>query len=138
MIVADTSAWIDYVNGIIAPHTDLLDFELMNNRIITGDIIITEFLQGFKNDGEYVKAKEIMESLVYFDFVGHQNAYKAVENYRMLRRRGITIRKTIDVFIATFCIENDFPLIHNDRDFDPIEEIMGLQVRRLDLQLSIP
>ena len=130
MIVADTSVWIDYVNGVIAPHTNLLDFELINNRIITGDIIIAEFLQGFKNDADYYKAKEIMESLVYYDFLGHKNAYKAADNYRNLRKQGITIRKTIDVFIATFCIENNFQLIHNDRDFDPMEEILGLQVKR--------
>lgn len=130
MIVADTSVWIDYVKGVIAPHTNLLDFELINNQIITGDIIIAEFLQGFKNDADYSKAKEIMESLVYFDFLGQKNAYKAAENYRRLRKQGITIRKTIDVFIATFCIENNFQLIHNDRDFDPMEEILGLQVKK--------
>ena len=130
MIVADTSVWIDYVKGIIAPHTDLLDFELLNNQIITGDIIITEFLQGFKIDTDFIKAKELMASLVYYDFIGHKNAYKAADNYRKLRKQGITIRKTIDIFIATFCIENDFQLLHNDRDFDPMEEIIGLRVRR--------
>ncbi len=130
MIVADTSVWIDYVKGIIAPHTDLLDFELLNNQIITGDIIITEFLQGFKIDTAFIKAKELMESLVYYDFIGHKNAYKAADYYRKLRKQGITIRKTIDIFIATFCIENDFQLLHNDRDFDPMEEIIGLRVRR--------
>ncbi|MFA5903587.1 MAG: PIN domain nuclease [Desulfobacula sp.] len=130
MIVADTSVWIDYVNGIIAPHTDLLDFELLNNQVVTGDLIIAEFLQGFRNDSDYEKAKQIMESLTYFDFLGHKNAYKTAENYRTLRRQGITVRKTIDVFIATFCIENDFELIHNDHDFDPIEDLLGLRVKR--------
>lgn len=130
MIVADTSVWIDYVNGIIAPHTNLLDFELINNQIITGDIIIAEFLQGFKSDADFSKAKGIMDSLVYYDFLGHRNAHKAADNYRKLRKQGITIRKTIDIFIATFCIENDFQLIHNDRDFDPMEEILGLKVKK--------
>ncbi len=130
MIVADTSAWIDYVRGVRAPHTDALDYELMHNRIITGDLIIAEFLQGFRSDSDYRKAKKIMDSLEYHDFVGREIAVQAALNFRTLRRKGITVRKTIDVLIATFCIENDYDLIHNDRDFDPMEEILGLQVRR--------
>ncbi len=130
MIVADTSVWIDYVNGIDAPHTRLLDRELLDNRVITGDIIITEFLQGFREDKDYRAAKRIMESLEYRDFLGKELAYRAAENFRTLRKNGITVRKTIDVIIATFCIENTLELIHNDRDFDPMETILGLQVKR--------
>ena len=130
MIVADTSVWIDYVKGIDAPHTNILDYELIYNRVVTGDIIMVEFLQGFKNDREYLIAKQIMENLEYRDFLGKEIAIQAANNYRKLRRQGITVRKTIDVIIATFCIENRFPLIHNDRDFDPIEEILGLIVKR--------
>ena len=130
MIVADTSAWIDYVRGIDAPHTNLLDYELDHNRIITGDLIITEFLQGFRNEKEYQAAKEIMESLEYHDFVGKKITLQSAQNFRILRRSGITVRKTIDVIIATFCIENGFELLHNDRDFDSMEKILGLQVRR--------
>jgi len=130
MIVADTSVWIDYVNGIEAKHTNLLDYELINGRIITGDIIITEFLQGFKEEKDFEMAKKIMESLEYRDFLGKEIALKSAENFRKLRRNGITIRKTIDVIIATFCIENDFELIHNDKDFNPMEKILGLKIRR--------
>ncbi|MGD9974294.1 MAG: PIN domain nuclease [Desulfatirhabdiaceae bacterium] len=130
MIVADTSVWIDYVNGIIAPHTNALDYELEHNRIITGDLIIVEFLQGFKNEKEYEKAKQIMDSLEYMNFVGREISLKASNNYRILRKQGITVRKTIDVLIATFCMENDLSLIHNDKDFDPFEEILGLKVRK--------
>ena len=130
MIVADTSVWIDYVKGIDAPHTDMLDNELICNRVVTGDIIITEFLQGFKNDREYLAAKHIMDSLEYKDFLGKEIAIQAANNYRKLRKQGITVRKTIDVIIATFCIENGFPLIHNDRDFDPMEKNLGLIVKR--------
>ncbi len=128
MIVADTSVWIDYVNGVVAPHTDALDYELAHNRIITGDLIIVEFLQGFKNDADYEKARQIMDSLEYMNFVGREISLKAANNYRILRKQGITVRKTIDVIIATFCIENHFPLLHNDKDFDPFEEILGLNV----------
>lgn len=130
MIVADTSTWIDYVNGVQASHTDILDQELLRNRVITGDIIITEFLQGFKKEKDFQQAKGIMESLEYYDFVGREVAYKAAENFRKLRERGITIRKTIDVIIATFCIENNFSLIHNDRDFDFMETYLGLKVKK--------
>lgn len=130
MIIADTSVWIDYVRGIDAPHTNILDYELEHNRIITGDILIAEFLQGFRSERDYKAAKQIMESLEYRDFVGKDIAIQAAANFRKLRKNGITIRKTIDVIIATFCIENDFELIHNDRDFDPMEHYLGLRVRR--------
>ncbi len=103
---------------------------MLNDRIVTGDLIIAEFLQGFRDDNDYIKAKEIMESLAYYDFLEYKNAYKAAKNYRRLRKQGITIRKTIDVIIATFCIENNFQLIHNDHDFDPMEDILGLKVKR--------
>ena len=130
MIVADTSVWIDYVKGIDAPHTNILDYELIYNRVVTGDIIIAEFLQGFRNDREYLIAKQIMDNLEYRDFLGKEIAIQAANNYRKLRKQGITVRKTIDVIIATFCVENGFPLIHNDRDFDPMEEILGLIVKK--------
>ncbi len=130
MIVADTSVWIDYVKGIDAPHTNILDYELVCNRVITGDIIILEFLQGFKNDRDYLIAKQIMDNLEYRDFLGKEVAIQAANNYRKLRKLGITVRKTIDVIIATFCIENGFSLIHNDRDFDPMEELLGLVVKK--------
>jgi predicted nucleic acid-binding protein len=130
MIVADTSAWIDYVRGIDAPHTNLLDYELDHSRIVTGDLIIAEFLQGFRYEEDYQKAKQIMESLEYHDLVGKDMALRAAQNYRKLRKSGTTVRKTIHVIIATFCIENDFDLLHNDRDFDPMERLLGLRVRR--------
>jgi predicted nucleic acid-binding protein len=130
MIVADTSVWIDYVRGIDAPHTNLLDYALDRNRIITGDLIITEFLQGFRREKDYQAAREIMESLEYHDFVGKKIALQAAQNFRILQKNGITVRKTIDVIIATFCIENGFALLHNDRDFDAMEELLGLFVIR--------
>jgi len=130
MIVADTSVWIDYVRGIDAPHTNLLDYELDHSRIVTGDLIIAEFLQGFRSEEDYQKAKQIMESLEYHDLVGKEIALQAAQNFRKLRKNGTTIRKTIDVIIATFCIVNGFELLHNDRDFDPMEDLLGLRVRR--------
>jgi len=130
MIVADTSVWIDYFRGTVAPHTDLLDRELSKSRIIIGDLIMTELLQGFSGEREFQIARQLMESLEYRDFVGKDMAIAAAQNYRILRRKGITVRKTIDVLIATFCIENGVELIHNDRDFDPMEQLLGLRVLR--------
>jgi predicted nucleic acid-binding protein len=130
MIVADTSVWIDYVRGIDARHTDLLDHELIHNRVITGDLIITEFLQGFREDKDFRQARSIMEGLEYYDFLGKDLALKAAQNFRLLRKKGITIRKTIDVCIASFCIDYRFPLLHNDRDFDAMEKHLGLMVLR--------
>lgn len=130
MIVADTSAWIDYFRGVDAPHTNILDLELGRNRIITGDLIIAEFLQGFRVEKDFVAARNIMNSLEYHDLAGREIALMAAQNYRKLRIKGITVRKTIDVIIATFCIKNRFMIIHNDRDFDPIEKYLGLLVRR--------
>ncbi len=128
MIVADTSVWIDYVRGVRAPHTDLLDEALLHDRVVTGDIIIAEFLQGFREEKDFQEAKQLMEYLEYRDFVGKEIALQAAQNFRTLRKNGITVRKTIDVIIATFCIENGFELIHNDHDFDPMEKLLGLKV----------
>ena len=130
MIVADTSVWIDYFNGVIAEHTDRLDSDLESNRIIIGDLIIAELLQGFKTDKEYNSAKKLIENLEYRDFLGKEIVIKTADNYRYLRKKGITVRKTIDVIIATFCIENNYQLIHNDRDFDALEKYLDLKVRK--------
>jgi predicted nucleic acid-binding protein len=128
VIVADTSVWIDYFRGVAAPHTDLLDRALSESRIIIGDLIMTELLQGFREEKEFLIAKQIIECLEYRDFVGRDVAMAAAQNYRTLRRQGITVRKTIDVLIATFCIENGLELIHNDSDFDAMEHVLGLRV----------
>jgi len=130
MIIADTSVWIDYVRGINAPYTDLLDHELLSNRVATGDIIIVEFLQGFREEKDYRIAKQIMDRLEYYNFLGKEMAVESAENFRRLRKNGITVRKTIDVIIGTFCIVNGFELLHNDRDFDPMEKYLGLKVKR--------
>jgi predicted nucleic acid-binding protein len=130
MIVADTSAWIDFFNGVNASHTNALDYELLHSRVAIGDLIIVEILQGFRDEKQYKLVKQIIDNLEYYDFVGKDIAYKSAENFRILRKKGITVRKTIDVIIGTFCIENNFSLIHNDKDFEPIEKYLGLEIRR--------
>ncbi len=130
MIVADTSVWIDYFRGKDARHTEILDYELEHERIVIGDLILAELLQGFRNERDFRAARQMMERLEYRDFVGKHVAIQAAMNFRRLRQHGITVRKTIDVIIATFCIENGFALIHNDRDFDAMEKYIGLNVRK--------
>ena len=75
-------------------------------------------------------AKKIMDRLEYYDFLGKEMALIAAGNYRKLRKNGVTVRKTIDVIIASFCIEKGFELLHNDRDFDPMEKYLGLKIKR--------
>jgi predicted nucleic acid-binding protein len=128
MILVDSSVWIDYFNGVDNPYTVKLDALLGVELIAIGDIILTEILQGFQNDKDFKTAKAVLLSLTVFDMLGQQNAIAAAENYRSLRKKGITIRKTIDCMIATFCIENGHQLLFCDKDFQPFVEHLGLGV----------
>ena len=126
MILADTSVWIDYFNGNDIPLTDELDSGLAQGIIAIGDLIFLEILQGFKNDKDYNLAKSTLGTLEQYEMLGHAQALKSAENYRVLRKKGLTIRKTTDVIIATFCIENKLPLLFSDRDFIPFVDHLGL------------
>ncbi len=125
MILIDTSVWIDYFNGQKNKYTDKLDDLLLSEVIIIGDIILAEILQGFKNDKDFEKAKEYLNNLTCHSISNKDIAIKSAENFRQLRKKGITVRKTTDMLIGTFCIENNIPLLHNDRDFKPLE-MLGL------------
>lgn len=126
MIVADTSVWIDYFKGKACPETDLLDEKLENDLVAIGDLILLEILQGFKSDKDYNLAKKTLLLLEQREFLSNELALKAAGNYRKLRKKGITIRKTNDVIIASYCIENKLPLLFSDRDFLPFVEHLGL------------
>ncbi len=126
MIVADTSVWIDYFNGNENLLTDKLDIGLAEGLIVMGDLIFLEILQGFRDDKEYRLAKSTLGTLDQYAMLGHKQAIKSAENFRALRKRGITIRKTTDVIIATFCIDNKLPLLFSDRDFIPFVDHLGL------------
>jgi len=130
LILADTSAWIDYLRGVDAPHVEFLDCALRSERVAIGDLIIAEFLQGFREGSDLAAARRIVDSLEYFDMVGRDIAERAAANYRLLMTGGVTVRKTVDVIIATFCVQRGMALIHNDRDFDPMEARLGLRVVR--------
>ena len=120
MILVDSSVWIDYFNGKRSWQTDLLDHMLSNVPIIMGDLILTEVLQGFKSDKDYETAKNYLGKLPFRQMGGYNVAIQSAQNYRQLRKAGVTVRKTIDMIIATFCIIEGLTLLHDDRDFDPI------------------
>jgi len=128
MILVDSSVWIDYFNGRQSRETDLLDELLGTKPLLIGDLIMTEVLQGFRHDRDYRQAKDKLEKLAFAPMVGREIAIKSAGNYRRLRKQGITVRKTIDVLIATFCIENGHKLLHSDRDFDVMVDVIGLRV----------
>ncbi len=128
MILVDSSVWIDYFNGVAYPQTDRLDGLLSAEPVLTGDIILTEVLQGFDDEADYRAALRLLGRLPFAPMLGREVALQSAMNYRRLRKRGVTVRKTIDVIIATFCIMNQHALLHHDRDFDPMEHQLALQV----------
>jgi predicted nucleic acid-binding protein len=118
MIVVDSSVWIDYFNGMITPQTDKLDILFSTDIILVGDLILAEVLQGFRHDSDYLTAKNLLELLEFREMVGKEIAIMSAGYYRTLRQQGITVRKTIDMLIGSFCIANQLPLLYADRDFD--------------------
>ena len=128
MIVVDSSVWIDYFNGKGTQQTDLLDSYLGNTPIIMGDLILTEVLQGFYSDKDYESAKRMLLQMPFMAMGGLELSLKSAMNYRQLRKKGVTVRKTIDVMIGTFCIHHQIPLLHDDKDFEPMIEFLGLQI----------
>ena len=127
MILVDSSVWIDYFRGDASAQAEKLDSLLGTEPIATGDLILTEVLQGFVSDQDFNQAKKLLTSLVVVDLAGQEIAIKAARNFRALRELGITVRKTIDTLIATRCIESKLTLLYSDRDFDPFVEHLGLK-----------
>jgi len=128
MILVDSGVWIDYFNGTETTQTELLDGALSTDTICIGDMILAEVLQGFRNDKDYKLAKELLIELPIYQIMTPERALTGADNYRKLRKQGITIRKSVDNWIATFCIQNQIPLLFSDRDFNPYVEHLGLRV----------
>ena len=126
MILVDSSVWIDYFRGTATQEAEKLDSLLGTEPIATGDLILTEVLQGFVSDRDFNQAKKLLTSLVIVDLAGQAIAVQAAKNFRVLRAHGITVRKTVDTVIATRCIESRLSLLYSDRDFDPFVEHVGL------------
>ncbi len=128
MILVDSSVWIDFFRGKETTQTIRLEALLDTQELAVGDLILAEVLQGFSDEGDFTKAQFIMTTMDVVELVGEEIALQAAQNYRFLRSRGITIRKTIDTIIATKCITEGYKLLHSDRDFDPFVTHLGLQV----------
>ena len=126
MIGVDSSVWIDYFSGVDNAQTDKLHNTLDHKPIAVGDLILTEVLQGFRHEKDYKTARRLFEDLTIFEMLGLGMAIKSADNFRALRKKGITIRKTADVIIATFCIEQKLPLLFSDKDFKPFLKHLGL------------
>ena len=128
MVIVDTSVWIDYFQGVKNPETDWLDGELARQRLGLTDVILCEVLQGVRDDFVAKEVEQKLLELEVFETGGVDLAREAARNYRALRSRGHTVRKTIDCLIATFCLREQHSLLHRDRDFDPFEEVLELSV----------
>ena len=126
MIVVDSSVWIDYFCGNETQQVDRLDELLGVKPVAVGDLILAEVLQGFRSDKHFKTARQLFKDVTVFEMLGESQAVKSAENFRYLRTQGITIRKTADVIIATFCIEQKLPLLFADRDFKPFVDHLGL------------
>jgi hypothetical protein len=126
MILADSSVWIAHLRGFHSPATAKLEDAIAREPILVGDLILLEILQGTRNEAH---AGENERGLRRFEIVSLLDAHlasRAARNYRLLRALGITVRKTADIIIGTFCIENRCALLHDDRDFAPMEAHLGL------------
>jgi len=127
MIVVDSSVWIDYFTGNVTPETDHLDSLLGQELIAIGDLVLAEVLQGFRADKDFRKARDLLLSLHVVNMLDTTIALKSAANFRALRKMGLTVRKTVDSIIATYCIENRLPLLHCDKDFQPFHRHLGLK-----------
>lgn len=128
MVIVDTTVWIDYFHDVRNPETDWLDAELDRQRLALTDVILCEVLQGVRDDGAAATVERQLLTLEVFETGGVELARAAARNYRVLRSRGQTVRKTIDCLIATFCLRDGHSLLHRDRDFDPFERFLQLSV----------
>jgi hypothetical protein len=128
VVIVDTTVWVDYFQGVTNPETDWLDAEIERQRLGLTDVILCEVLQGVRDDSAAKDVERHLLKLEVFEAGSVDLAREAARNYRTLRGRGYTVRKTIDCLIATFCLREQHSLLHRDRDFDPFERFLELSV----------
>jgi predicted nucleic acid-binding protein len=126
VIVVDSSVWIDFLNGRNAPHVRRLRALFGEDEIVVGDLMLCEVLQGLDSERTALEVEALLRRFEIVPMAGDAIAVTAARNFRSLRRRGITVRKTIDLLIGTWCIENGIRLLHNDDDFHPMARYLGL------------
>lgn len=127
MILIDSSVWIDYFNGEVLPHTLKVDEVLGDQEIVMTDLVMTEILQGFRLLKDFEATLKVLDAFRFETSGGRDVAVQAARNFVYLRSIGFTVRKTVDTIIATKCIMSGFELLHNDRDFLPFENFLGLR-----------
>jgi predicted nucleic acid-binding protein len=132
MILVDSSVWVDYFNSYKNSESALLDEFLGQEIILIGDLILLEVLQGVRNDAHFETIRKSLATFRQANLLSTSIALQASQYYRSLRKKGITIRKTNDCIIATWCIVNQIALLHHDRDFDPFVENFGLKIVKAD------
>ena len=128
MILVDSSVWIDFFRNRPSVQAEWLDRNLGIETLVVGDLILAEVLRGFRDDRGFNEARRMLARLSQMTLGGEDIAVKSAQNFRKLRARGVTVRGTVDVIIATRCLSEGFRLLHSDRDFDAFEEHLGLQV----------
>jgi predicted nucleic acid-binding protein len=128
MVIIDSTVWIDYLRGAENSETHWLERELQRQRLGLTDLILREVLQGVPDRILFAQVRDELLKFHVFETGGKDLAIAAARNYRDLRRRGYTVRKTIDCLIATHCLEGGHQLLHRDHDFDPFERVLGLRV----------
>jgi len=126
MIFVDSSVWVDYFNGSATPEAEFLDNALGVQAIVVGDLALIEVLQGFRSDKDFKTASSLMSEFQQVELLGTNRAIKAAKKFRELRKLGFTARKTTDVIIASYCIDEKIPLLFSDRDFNPFVEHLDL------------
>ena len=128
MVIVDTSAWIEYLKDGVPDVAKKVDRSLEQDLVAIGDLVYCEVMQGIRSSRERGQVSSLLLSLPQFDMVGFDIAERSAANYRLLRSKGVTVRKTIDVLIGTFCAEHGFQIVHNDSDFDLMAKHIGLDV----------
>ena len=128
MILVDSSVWIDFFRNRPSVQAEWLDRNLGIETLVVGDLILAEVLRGFRDDRGFNEARRMLARLSQVTLGGEDTAVESARNFRKLRARGVTVRGTVDVIIATRCLSEGFRLLHSDRDFDAFEEHLGLQV----------
>lgn len=128
MVLVDTTVWIDFFRGKATPEVGELERLLDEGETVcTCGVILTEVLQGIREDADYRRTLARFDAFLLLP-MNRRIFLKAAEMYRSLRQRGVTIRKSVDCMIAAVSIEHRVALLHNDRDFDPMETHCGLKV----------
>jgi predicted nucleic acid-binding protein len=130
MVIVDSTVWIDYFRGVDNPQSTWLDAQTETKRLGLTDLILSEVLQGIRDDREFLRVQAELFKFELFTPGGIELAVRAAENFRTLRKKGFTIRRIADCWIATFCLREGHELLHRDRDFDPFESELGLRVVR--------